>query len=326
MKRSRLTRPDIQLRLDPQGIIREVSLTPGLPEEATRAWLGLGWAATVDPADAKELRQVLSHLSDGDMAAYLHITQLFPDGTAVPVEYAACRIGGQDSIMIVGRTRPVPSNTGSLAAGPLLDEMPDGFVALDAHGHVLRANRAFLDMAQCGTEASILGDSLDRWVHAPGADLAVLLATLAQHGALRLFAARLTGTLGCEREVEISGTLRQDDDQPVIGLVIRDIGRRLLPSSESVGVHDALERLASQVGRLPLPSIVRDTSALVERACIEEALRQSGGNRTAAADMLGLSRQSLYVKLDRYRLDDRAELVGDRAAHAELRVRSGVPG
>jgi PAS domain-containing protein len=308
MKRSRLTRPDIQLRLDRQGIIRDVTLTPGLPEEAIAAWQGQSWIATVDPADAEQLRQVMAQLRDGDMAAYLHISQRFPDGSEVPVEYVACRTGGQGGILVTGRTRPVLPEAEGLQAGPLLDRMPDGFVALDAHGHVQRANRAFLDMAQCGAEGSILGESLERWLHAPGADLAVLLATLAQHGAIRLFAARLTGSLGCEREVEISGTLHEESGRSVIGLVIRDIARRLLPSGEATALKDALEGLASEVGRVPLPTIVRDTSALLERACIEEALRQSGGNRTAAADMLGLSRQSLYAKLDRYRLDDRAVL------------------
>jgi DNA-binding NtrC family response regulator len=50
--------------------------------------------------------------------------------------------------------------------------------------------------------------------------------------------------------------------------------------------------------------LVRNTSAVVERACIEQALRDAHGNRTAAADALGLSRQSLYAKLERYGLQE----------------------
>jgi DNA-binding NtrC family response regulator len=55
---------------------------------------------------------------------------------------------------------------------------------------------------------------------------------------------------------------------------------------------------------LPLPVLVRNTSAVVERACIEQALQAANGNRTAAADALGLSRQSLYAKLERYGLHE----------------------
>jgi transcriptional regulator PpsR len=43
---------------------------------------------------------------------------------------------------------------------------------------------------------------------------------------------------------------------------------------------------------------------LIEQLCIEAALELTRGNRAAAAEMLGLSRQSLYVKLRRYGLKD----------------------
>ena len=43
---------------------------------------------------------------------------------------------------------------------------------------------------------------------------------------------------------------------------------------------------------------------MVERYCIEAALEITGENRTSAAELLGLSRQSLYVKLRRYGLGD----------------------
>jgi hypothetical protein len=41
-----------------------------------------------------------------------------------------------------------------------------------------------------------------------------------------------------------------------------------------------------------------------EKICIEAELELTGDNRAAAAEMLGLSRQSLYVKLRRYGLSD----------------------
>ena len=54
------------------------------------------------------------------------------------------------------------------------------------------------------------------------------------------------------------------------------------------------------VGRMPLKDIVRDTTDLIEQLCIESALKLTNGNRASAAEMLGLSRQSLYVKLRRF--------------------------
>ncbi|WP_369122327.1 helix-turn-helix domain-containing protein [Klebsiella pneumoniae] len=38
---------------------------------------------------------------------------------------------------------------------------------------------------------------------------------------------------------------------------------------------------------------------------MKQALEIAGGNRTATAELLGLSRQSLYAKLNRYGLDDK---------------------
>jgi DNA-binding NtrC family response regulator len=40
--------------------------------------------------------------------------------------------------------------------------------------------------------------------------------------------------------------------------------------------------------------------------CIEAALRMTGDNRASAAEMLGLSRQSFYMKLHRYGIGDLA--------------------
>jgi DNA-binding NtrC family response regulator len=58
------------------------------------------------------------------------------------------------------------------------------------------------------------------------------------------------------------------------------------------------------VGRVPLRDIVRETTDLIEELCIQAALELTGDNRAAAAEMLGLSRQSLYVKLKRFGVGD----------------------
>ena len=46
------------------------------------------------------------------------------------------------------------------------------------------------------------------------------------------------------------------------------------------------------------------TTDVIERLCIEAALELTRDNRASAAEMLGLSRQSLYVKLRRHGLGD----------------------
>jgi DNA-binding NtrC family response regulator len=45
---------------------------------------------------------------------------------------------------------------------------------------------------------------------------------------------------------------------------------------------------------------------MIEKLCIEAALEITGDNRASAAEILGLSRQSLYAKLRRYGLGELA--------------------
>jgi DNA-binding NtrC family response regulator len=66
----------------------------------------------------------------------------------------------------------------------------------------------------------------------------------------------------------------------------------------------AAAQLTELVGRVPLRDIVGQTTDLIEKLCIEAALQLTRDNRAAAAEMLGLSRQSLYIKLRRFGLGE----------------------
>ena len=63
--------------------------------------------------------------------------------------------------------------------------------------------------------------------------------------------------------------------------------------------------LANLVGSVPLKELVRASTEEIEKMCIESALKKTGNNRASAAEMLGLSRQSLYVKLRQFGMLDR---------------------
>ena len=64
------------------------------------------------------------------------------------------------------------------------------------------------------------------------------------------------------------------------------------------------DQLTELIGRVPLKDLVRETTDVIERLCIEAALNLTANNRASAAEMLGVSRQSLYVKLRRFGLAD----------------------
>jgi DNA-binding NtrC family response regulator len=70
-----------------------------------------------------------------------------------------------------------------------------------------------------------------------------------------------------------------------------------------MGLQSALAAVIEQSGKTPLRTLVRDTVGLVERHYIGAALQLASGNRTAAAELLGLSRQGFYKKLAQYEMD-----------------------
>lgn len=188
----------------------------------------------------------------------------------------------------------------------LIAALPDGFVAIDARGLIRNANNSFADLVQLGTPAAVEGELLSRWLHQPGADVAALLGAIERHGRVRLFSTTLRGELGSEIAVEISAGREQDTADALIGVVVRNVAPRVPSQNESDMLRGALGSLGEQVGKSPLRSLVKTTVGIVEEHYVREALVLAGGNRTATAELLGLSRQSLYAKLNRYGLDDKS--------------------
>jgi transcriptional regulator PpsR len=189
----------------------------------------------------------------------------------------------------------------------LVENAPDGFVVTDLTGRILTANRAFIDLAQIATEELVRNESLERWLGRPGVDLKVLISNLRQHGAVQLYATTLLGEFGTSTEVEISAVAVPHAEEPCLGFTIRNVGRRLMADSRAGReLPRSVEQLTELVGRVSLKDLVRESTDLIERLCIEAALELTGDNRASAAEMLGLSRQSLYVKLRRYGLGDLA--------------------
>jgi transcriptional regulator PpsR len=198
---------------------------------------------------------------------------------------------------------PIPEEQAMLL--DVIANAPDAFVITDLNGCILRANAAFINLAQLAAENLARGEILERWLGPTGVEFGVLLANLRQHGSIRLFKTLFRGELGASAEVEISAvavTLRN-----CLGFAIRDVSRRISPEPKPGGVVPrSVQELTELVGRVPLRDLVREATDLIERLCMEAALELAGDNRAAAAEMLGLSRQSFYVKLRRHGLGDLA--------------------
>ena len=182
----------------------------------------------------------------------------------------------------------------------VLEQSPDAFVVTDNDGEIIAANRAFGEMLQLTRTEQALGESLDRWLGRAGVDLNVLLANLRQRGSIRLFTTTLRDENGATIPVEISAVSAPHGDSGGLGFTIRDIGRRLGSEPGRHEIPRSVEQLAELVGRAPLREIVGETTDLIEKLCIQAALQLTQDNRATAAEVLGLSRQSLYVKMRQF--------------------------
>ena len=444
-----ISSPDLTILLDLDGVIQKATLSESMPDQGIAGWVGRPWVETVGDVAGDKVRRIVEDARRSGLSAFRQITQRFPSGVELPMEYTTVRLGGKAGLIAIGRnlqavselqsrliaaqhareqdywklreveTRyrvlfdathesvlllttdslrvieanpaairalglapgweflpevapadtdafqtmllrvreqgrapgmlarlgharapctvrasmmsveggsvflvqiaPVaPASAGDVSGDPLslealVERLPDGFVTLDQNGLIRRANGAFLDLVQVGAEGAVIGEPLARWVGTAGSDVASLLANIQRHRVVRLFATVVHGELGSQTEVEISAAGNSDNRPRLIGAMIRDVGRRLALSGAEEKFAGELAALSGQIGDTPLLQLVRDATGVVERHYIEAALLRAEGNRTAAAEILGLSRQSLYVKLARYGLDGNGLALSDRS-------------
>ena len=191
----------------------------------------------------------------------------------------------------------------------LVENAPDALVVTDNSGIILTANSEFLDLAQLAGGELARGASLSNWLGQGGVDFAVITNSLKEHGTIRLYRTEVRGEFGSVSEVEVSAVNVKDDGVDYLGFSIRNISRRLSAANDdnSAARPRTNDQLTDLVGRVPLKELVRESTELIEQLCIQAALKRTGNNRASAAEMLGLSRQSLYVKLRLYSLDSDEE-------------------
>lgn len=179
---------------------------------------------------------------------------------------------------------------------------PDAIVFTTGDGRILSANGSFLDLVEMPQEDGVRDRSLADFLVRGSVDLSVLLANASRTGSLRLFSTKITQASGQGRAVEISVTRLRAGIRSIFGLVMRDTTRSNALRTEAGDPSVDLDSIVELLGKQSLKDIVAQSTDVIERMCIGAAVDLTSNNRVAAADMLGLSRQSLYVKLRKYDL------------------------
>jgi len=289
--------------------MKVVEANPAASQLLNKPVKRLSGRAFLDLFDAESEKAVQAHLAQVRATGRAdEITANLKDGqTETMVGASLFRQENASHFLI--RMSPAEADTAGSKVGSKLfsvvTNLPDGFVVTDLDRRILTANSAFLDLAELASEEQARGESLDRWIGRPGVDLDTLIANIREHGFVRHFSTILRGEYGANEEVEISAVSVPTGEYPCYGFTIRNVGmRKQAETPRPRELPRSVEQLTQLVGRVTLKELVRETTDVIERLCIEAALELTGDNRASAAEMLGLSRQSLYSKLRRFGLGD----------------------
>ncbi|MEO0342644.1 MAG: transcriptional regulator PpsR [Pseudomonadota bacterium] len=184
------------------------------------------------------------------------------------------------------------------------DHTPDGIVFVDENGRVEALNPTFFDFTEKPEIDAILGEPIAEFLGRGSVDWTVLKDNAKQNGTLRHYLAEVKSHFGAAIPVSISMTVFKDGGVSKYGMTLRELSSDTLGDDRNF--QDA-ENVAELVGKVPLKDIVAQTTDIIEKICIETAIKITKNNRFAAAEMLNLSRQSLYVKLRKFGLIDKPE-------------------
>ncbi len=189
----------------------------------------------------------------------------------------------------------------------LYEYTPDAIVLTDAKGVIREANEGFLRLTDAAQQRDVEGRSIADFLARGSVDMKLILEALEKTGKIKGYAAQLESVVGMRATVELSAARLRGRVDRGIGFILRDVTTsqpRGIAEAGAAVSDEAMQNVMDLVGTASLKELVGATTDVVEKLCIETAIRLTDNNRVAAAEMLGLSRQSLYVKLRKYGLID----------------------
>ncbi len=185
----------------------------------------------------------------------------------------------------------------------LYQKTSDAFVFIDEAGKIVDTNESFLILTENPNIDEVVGKSFSDFLKNATTDLKILTDNSKRLGKIRNYATDFITTFGSKIPVTISSTWVSNEDDDFYGFILRDSSNIELEKQNDNEKH-SWEATTKLVGSAPLKELVAQTGDIAERICLETALNLTNNNKVAAAELLSLSRQSLYVKLRKHNLLD----------------------
>jgi transcriptional regulator PpsR len=331
---------DVSLIVDANAIVQEVQIEDedlGSKLGSRPGWMGQSWIELLSPASRPRAQSLLEDAEAGRPTRWRHLNHPGTDGGELPMLYAGVPLDKRRKVLLLGRDlRPM-----SMLQQRLIDAQQS--MERD-HGRIRHLELRYrLLLQECGepmlvinaatqtiTEANAPAVSLfgpaaelqgrlvsDLFEPRDRAQLDQVLATVRAGGHLSPRQLRLADNAA---EITLTAALFREDSASFMLLRVVPPATTAAPAPRRVEVAESngdarpgrelprsVDQLTELIGRVALKDLVREATDMIERLCIEAALEKTNDNRASAAELLGLSRQSLYVKLHRYGLGDLAD-------------------
>ena len=182
---------------------------------------------------------------------------------------------------------------------------PDAIIFTDVKGAIQYTNERFLDLTNTSRKNEVVTKNLSEFLGRGEIDLAIMLENVMKSGAVKIYSTHLKSSFGTKIDIEASVSRNNSSTNGLVAFIIREVSspnNRARVSEANTNKNQDAVAAKELVGSSTLKEIVTDTTDVIEKICIEAALEITNNNRAAAADLLGLSRQSLYVKLSKFEM------------------------
>ena len=299
------------LILDSQTLkIIEVNKSAGFLVGDLKKSQGKQFVSLFPAKDHEALQTYLLESKSGILQSSFHTT-LENLKEKVEISSTLLREGNQNVCLVSIKPKSQTANLGTTneqaaLLSQAMEDFQDGFIVCSSNGVILTTNNTFVSMSQSTQKESVLGKSLEIWLGRASIDLKIILGTVREHGSIKDYASTITADDGSSPiDVRISAAGFNSAKLSLIAIGIHQISKA---SNQSVDKPDNLGKNAKEltqlVGKVPLKQIVTETTDIIEKLCILAALDLTMSNRASAAELLGLSRQGLYIKMRRFGIVD----------------------
>jgi transcriptional regulator PpsR len=272
---------------------------------AKNSFIGKSLLSLLPANELSNAKNFLQSVQDSGEPSILKT--LFSNGEAIQVSATSFTNSGTQYLLLnlkpldITKASSIESDSLTIKA---IENNAYGFVVCTPEGLILKANKAFNKLSATKDEQDLIGTNIRNYLASETADFDRMMQSLKGKASSQSCISSISNASSSIKLVDISA-VSVAQPRACIGMIFRQVDSR---ENKDKRIDKKLVRssqeLSMLVGKVPLKDILAETTDLIEQLCIKAALDLTQDNRVSASEILGLSRQSLYIKLRKYGLVD----------------------